>query len=79
MGEFIAKGLLLLVGLWLIVGGGSCVVMAGFNIFAVIGLGMGLLGSWMIWVVFKPSASANKVNEPSEPESLKRQPPEANP
>ena len=54
MGDFVAKGLVLLIGLWLIVGGGSCVVMAGFNLFGLIGLGMGLLGGWIIWVVFRP-------------------------
>lgn len=56
MGDFIAKGLVLLIGLWLIVGGGSCVFMAGFNVFALIGLGVALLGGWMIWVVFRPQA-----------------------
>jgi len=70
MGNLIGRGVVLLAGLWLIVGGGSCVLTAGVSLFALPGLGMGALGFWMIRAVFMPApviAPKNSTTPPSPP------------
>jgi hypothetical protein len=75
----LVKGLVLFIGLWMIVSGGFCAVMDGFNGFALIDLGIAIFGGWMIWVVFIYSPPAKATNDPSAHKPAQSLPPEEHP
>ena len=52
--NFIGKALVLIVGLLMILGGGSCAIGAGFNVFALIGFAFLSFGCWMLYLVINP-------------------------
>jgi len=49
-----AKTLVLVLGAWLIAGGGLWALDAGFSPWALVGIGFVALGIWIIRVVFRP-------------------------
>lgn len=56
-----AKALVLVVGAWLIAGGGLCALDAGFSPWALVGIGFAGLGIWIIRIVFRPLAESERA------------------
>ena len=64
---FIGKGLLLLLGVLLVVGGGTCIAGGGFNAAGALGLAMLIPGLGMLALVFRKAGSSDQATEASLP------------
>lgn len=68
MGEWIGKALLLLIGGWMVVSSGTCMISAGLYPQALLfGIPFLLLGVWLVCLAIRPRSSDSPGGGPSAP------------
>ena len=68
MGEWIGKALLLLIGGWMVVSSGTCMISAGLYPLALLfGIPFFLLGVWLVRLALRPRSSDLPNGRPSAP------------